>query len=140
MHQSRVLLIILGTSCVMGVVAYSKYRSSEKILWQDLAHFRQIGTQLSSEECINEVIEWRNNCLAMKSLCDISVPRMMETCLASQNREKYCVELGTIPSDTHFGFKECQNRHLNSKTKKACAASYRIIDSHCKHILMETKR
>lgn len=135
-HCLKYILIAIFISTLgMGIVSTFTYMSSERVLSQDLAYFRQRGTELSPEKCIDEVIQWRTNCQAMKSLCDISIARMMGTCLAAQDRKQYCVQLGRITSDTHFGFKECQQRRLSSRVKKACTLAYRSIDSHCKNII-----
>jgi len=127
-----VIALIFSFSSIIGIVAYSKYVSSEKTLLQNFNKMSSLGKTASVETCVDHVLNWRKTCQAMKSLCDVSVPRMMGACLGSQNRKPYCNQLGTTSSDTHFGYKECQARKVNKKTKKACALSYRVIDNHCK--------
>jgi hypothetical protein len=125
---------VLLASTVLGVVATSGYLRSEESLTVARAAFGEIGSELSPGGCLERVLTWRASCDAMKSLCDASSYRMMESCLLAKDRSTYCAEVGEATSHTSFGNEDCKSRGLDRDGRKACAACYRAIDAHCKRI------
>lgn len=126
-----VVAVLFALSIVIGVVAYWRFIVSDRFLRDDLEQMAQRGRSLSVEQCVDATVEWAGSCRAMKSLCDATGPQLMRTCLAARDRSEYCDSLGDRARETRFGFKECKARKVTRKTKKACAAAYRAIASHC---------
>jgi hypothetical protein len=92
------------------------------------------GTPPSPEDCVDRVLRWRDHCEAMQSLCDASVPRMMEACLRCSDQGGYCRGLGSAFMATQFGVPQCRERKLDRPHKKICALSYRAIATHCERL------
>ena len=128
---------LFAASFAIGVVAYARYVSSEKALTADLAAIADKGKALSVEQCVDEVLAWHARCEAMKSLCDLSIPRMMFECLKAQDRAPYCDGLTRTTEETTFGVAECKARGAYSErtTRNVCATAYRSIDAHCRESL-----
>lgn len=130
-----VIGLLLLLSAVVGVVAYWRFIVSDRYLRADLNRLSTRGKRLSVEGCVDATVTWASRCQAMKSLCDATGPEMMTRCLAANDRTAYCARLGRTGADTHFGFKECKARHVNRKTKSACADAYRAIATYCDGLL-----
>lgn len=126
-----VVAVLFALSTVIGVLAYWRFIVSDRFLREDLEKMARVGRSLSVEQCVDATVAWAGTCRAMKSLCDATGPQLMRTCLAARDRSDYCNHLGDRAKETHFGFKECKARKVTRKTKKACAAAYRAIASHC---------
>jgi hypothetical protein len=130
-RTNQIVLVIFGCSVIIGIFAYRQYVVSKNFLQADKAYFQSIGKTINSEGCVDEIVHWYSNCKAMKSLCDVSTPKMMDFCLLGQPRKDDCNRYGPNTSDTHFGYPQCQARNVTRKTKKPCALAYRVIDKHC---------
>jgi hypothetical protein len=132
------LQIVLGgcvfVSLLAGAWAFHMLQVSQKFITQSLVQVVSQGKTANMEECVDISMDWYESCEAMKSLCESSVARAMSACLSGQDRASECSSLGNVTKDTHFGFKECQERGVTRFTKKACAATYRAIDQHCERL------
>ncbi len=127
-----VLLSIFVLSGVLGIVAYWRFTRSDRYLAAAFAQIQQRGKALTPEQCIDEVIGWTHRCEAMKSLCEASIPRMTELCLAAADRRDYCASLGQAVRSTEFGVPECRARGaIKREAKKVCALCYRGVATHC---------
>lgn len=132
---TRTVLIVAAAIVALvglGLFIVSRYESSQRAIALAVQELGEKGHALDAEGCVDEVLAWNRRCSAMKSLCDASVPRVMEACLAAQDRRAWCAGLGDTTSDTHFGYKECAARGLERSAKKMCALTYRVIDGFCK--------
>jgi hypothetical protein len=127
-----ILLIMLSISLALGVLAYWRYQQSEHFIRGSMTAFERRGTEASVEQCVDEVISWTEECSAIIGLCDASVSRMMNACLRGQDRSRYCAGVpSSATADTRFGYPECKRRGVKGRTKKACAAAYRMLAAHC---------
>lgn len=129
-----VIATLLAVSSSIGVFAFWRFSTSDRYLGDVLHQMEAQGASASVEECVDRVVEQAAACQAMKSLCDASAPRWMDACLKARDRADYCAELGDAPKSTHFGFKECKDRMVDRRTKKACGSAYRSIASHCESL------
>ncbi|PID38410.1 MAG: hypothetical protein CSB49_05740 [Proteobacteria bacterium] len=126
-----VLIAVFGVSTVLGVMAFARYRTSEKYIKAALATMKLRGQTLKVEQCVDEILAWRKRCEAMAGLCQAAVSRLMGVCFRAADRSTYCRGLKVSTSDTRFGFNACKARGVKRHAKKACAGMYRVIDSHC---------
>lgn len=129
-----VLGLVALASILMAVLTSFTYRQTEVHLVQTYARFTELGQGASAEQCIDNVIAWVPKCEGMKALCEGAVPRVMDNCLAGQNRAAECSALTNRPADAHFGFKECEARRLSKSLNKVCGNSYKALDLHCRSI------
>lgn len=130
----RVVATLLAISSLLGVLAFYRYSQSERALVAALTAMAGRAASLDVEGCVDETLAWNKRCEAMKTLCDASVPRMMETCLRGADRSRRCRELGERVMATQYGVAECKARG-RTRRDKPCALSYRAIASHCERIL-----
>lgn len=130
----KVLGAVWTLSAILGVLAYRNYIHWDRYLHQSLDSMQVRGKELTFEQCVDEILEWVPKCVAMKKLCETSVPRVMDFCLAGRNRATECKQLGLSSTDAHFGFKECQAKQLGRSQNKNCGNAYRTMDSHCRRI------
>ena len=134
----KVIGALFTVSLVMGSISYFQFMSSEEDLQKDFAQIRTRGADLGVEECVDAVLVWHEKeCSAMKVLCDKSVGRMMEQCLAGGDRSAWCQSNDTSAShNSGFGFHECKARgtHNSRKKKKVCGTTYQAIAAHCRII------
>lgn len=127
-----VLLVVFSLSSVLGVLAYWRYQQSERFIRGSIAAFGVRGAKATVEQCVDQVVVWTESCRAMIGLCDASVSRMMNACLKGQDRSQACAAiLPNATADTRFGHEACIKRGVTRRTKKACAAAYRMIAAHC---------
>jgi hypothetical protein len=126
-----VLTAVFAISVVLGVMAFARYRSSEKYIKAALAEMEVRGKKLPVEGCVDDILVWRTRCEAMAGLCQAAVSRLMGVCFRATDRRAYCQQLKVSTTDTRFGFKECKARGVKRHAKKACGGMYRVIDSHC---------
>jgi hypothetical protein len=126
----KVLALLFGLATLLGVIAYWRFTRSDRYLQRTLKAIVQRGPSLSPEQCVDEVLVWSRRCQAMKSLCDASVPRMMEGCLWGADRRPFCGRLGDRVMATQFGFAECRARGRDRRDK-TCALAYRTLADHC---------
>ncbi len=126
-----VIVVLMTVATAMGVLAFWRFSESDRFLSHVIVEMESVGKSASTEQCVDEVVKHAATCEAMKSLCDASAPRWMEACLQGQDRTAYCGTLGDKPKATSFGFTACRDRHVDRRTKKACAAAYRSIATHC---------
>lgn len=129
-----VLLVVFGASLLLGVYTFRILRISERHITRIAGELSEKGKALDPEGCVDEIVAWIPNCVAMWGLCINSVPRLMLGCLRARDREAFCEELGDRGSSTSFGYAQCEARKvsLKSRNKKACAMAYRAIDAYCK--------
>lgn len=127
---------VLGSLAVLSLLMAGltsvTYRQTEVHLVKMYKYFGDLGSTATSERCIDEVIQWIPRCDGMKALCEGAVPRVMESCLAGQNRAQECAALSKRAADAHFGFKECEARSLSRSLNKVCGNSYKALDLHCR--------
>ncbi|NBO38116.1 hypothetical protein EBU99_06000 [bacterium] len=119
-------------SVLMGGLTSLTYRQTELHLVKMYNYFDNIGRTASAEKCVDEVVAWLPRCDGMKALCEGAVPRMMDKCLAAQNRASECSALSGRPADAHYGFHECEARKLPRFLNKVCGNSYKSLDLHCR--------
>ena len=120
---------------MLALVAYNGFVRSEKTLYVEFADMKAKGRTLSAEQCVDEVLAWRDQCDAMELLCNRSIGRMMEMCLAEGQHTDFCTEVRAKPTGrTSFGFEECKawGAHADRKTKKICGTTYRAIAAFCR--------
>ena len=129
---------VLGALAVLSILMAGlttiTYRQTDVHLVQMYTYFKDFGSKGTAESCIDEVIQWVPKCDGMKALCEGAVPRIMDSCLAGQNRASECAALANRPADAHFGFKECEVRKLSRSLHKVCGNSYKALDLHCRAI------
>lgn len=125
---------ILLISTIMGVLSFRSYLASEKYLIEARENMAQEGSRLTSDQCVDAVLQWAPQCSAMKSLCDASVPRMMHSCLAARDRRADCMNLGASSRDTHFEYRQCQARGVDKKMRKTCGNTYQALVAHCERL------
>lgn len=137
-HNGLIVVAVLFLVAVtIGVLAYWRFVVSDRYLQQDAATLHQRGGTLTLEGCVDAVMAWTGRCRAMKSLCDATTPRMIHACLKGADRRQACKALGDRSQDTRLGFKECQDRGVDRRSKKLCAMAYRAIATHCRSLAGE---
>ncbi len=124
---------------VMGYGSTAKYFESEDHIGLTLAHMQEAGATATVEQCVDEVLEWRPNCMALVGLCDASIDRVMSACLAGQDRTEECLGLRDKIGHTGMGVKECRERGIERREgqDKECAGSYGQLSAYCKELLPE---
>jgi hypothetical protein len=130
-----VVAALLAIASLLGVLAFYRYSQSERALVAELTAMAKRAASLDVDGCVSETLAWNKRCEAMKTLCDASVPRMMETCLRGADRSSRCRALGDRVMATQYGVAECKARG-RTRRDKPCALSYRAIASHCDRILL----
>ena len=130
---SSPVILLLSLSTLLGAVAYWRFTVSERFLTRSFVVLERRGRTLTVEKCVDEVLRWGTRCEAMKSLCDASVPRQLEACLAGSDRSAYCRSIGQRYMATEFGVPECRARGIlhRGREKTNCALSYRAIAAYC---------
>lgn len=129
--------LMLSLATVLAVIASFRFGASERYLTEAHARFAERGRELTVDECVVEVLAWRTECEAMKSLCDSNVERMMDACLSGQDRSAYCAEAGEALGDSHFAAAACTAHEVDRKKRepwKFCGMAYRAIDLHCRQL------
>ena len=116
-----VLLVVFVFSSVLGVMAFQRYRASEKYIKRSMGELEAKGKALSVEGCVDWVLAWHKRCEAMAGLCQAAVTRLMGVCLRAQPRQAYCGGLKRSTTATDFGYDECKARGVKRHAKKACA-------------------
>ena len=125
--------LLLG-STIVSIIAYVQFTRSETGILKDLEAIHQKGATIAVDACVAEVIDWHaHKCQAMSELCDRSVGRMMEQCLAARDRSDYCATIDPSEFATpNFGHADCEARAKNNrKAKKQCGTAYRAIAYYC---------
>ncbi len=131
---NTVVGLLLFVSLVIGVLAYRRFVASDRFLAQQLREIGERGHALSAEQCVDEVLARRDRCEAMKSMCNSTVPDMMDRCLGAKDRAAACQDWGAVVMSTRFGFDACAGRRLSRDARAACATSYRVIATHCERL------
>ncbi len=136
----RTAAIVLGLcflgSTLIAVITYGRFARSEELILNDLKDAKNRGALLPVEGCVDDVLAWHKNCSAMQTLCDRTIGRMMEQCLAGRDRSDYCRHVDMDKAQTSgFGFQECvaiagKNRTL----KKHCGTTYKAIAYYCAEV------
>ena len=143
----RMVLFLLGLSVFLGIFAYRSYSNSEVHLhaaFQDLA---AKGASLNTEECVPVVLHWHENCQAMKSLCDHSIPMAMTHCLKrpegealrTKERLDYCGSFRWPQSKSKWTYGKCKvlgiskNDGSRRDQIKACGNAFSAIENFCRH-------
>lgn len=132
------MLVIFVLSSALGVMAFRRYRSSERYIDRSMGELEGKAKALDVEGCVDWILDWHKRCEAMAGLCQAAVTRLMGICLRAQDRRAYCQGLHRSTTSTDFGYAECKARGVKRHRKKACAGLYRVIDSHC-HLLEKKK-
>ena len=130
----KFVVLLLSFAFIMGCYAFYNYKVANRVLRVDLASFEARGRDLSFEQCIDQVVSWVPQCAAMKSLCEAYSGGIMEACLKGRSRKMECVSIADRPDVSHFGYKECEARHLDRALNKVCANAYKALDIHCKNL------
>lgn len=132
-----VVAVILGLSVLLGVMVFWRYVGSQRQLADAYYEIEARGAELTTEGCVDEVLHWREDCGAMKGLCDMTVNSMMDACLSAGDRSAYCAEHVQDMGTTHFGYEECEARDLDREGRNVCSSAYRVIDHHCRALTLE---
>ena len=142
----RVMLILGVALAVLMVVFgsrtsenYERYDTYYKATMQDPDQPPAWESEaLTVPQCVDEVLDWIEDCPGVSSWCEGALPDVMAQCLASEPREGYCAEVGDAVLTTRFGYDECAERyneieehHMRRYAKKHCALLYRTIAGHC---------
>ena len=135
-RRGRIALGLVGGLLVLslgfGLLGWRNFHRASDHLEAVKARLARQGRGLDAQGCIGAVLAWRKRCAVTKSLCDAFAPRVMRSCLAARDRSAYCRTLTKLPGTTHFGYRDCQRRGVTRKTKKACAAAFRMLHIHCR--------
>ena len=136
----------MGLSIILGVIAFWRYKESEKHLHIAFDEIRAAGAALSTEECVSRVLSWRTECEAMKSLCDQSIPMAMSHCLSAKDRSGYCTALRADASDAsadknrgRWTYQKCKDHGVTKANGygrddvKACGHAFTTIQTFCSH-------
>ncbi len=136
----RTAAIVLGLcflgSTLIAIITYGRFARSEQLILNDMKQVKERGALLPVEGCVDDVLAWHKSCSAMQTLCDKTVGRMMEQCLAGRDRSDYCRHVDMDKAQTSgFGFQECvaiagKNRTL----KKHCGTTYKAIAYYCAEV------
>jgi hypothetical protein len=124
----------MTVSTVIGVIAFWRFAVSDEFLARVRVNMEEKGKVSTPEQCVDEVVRHAATCEAMKSMCEATAPQWMEACLHGRDRTSYCASLGDATMSTSFGFAACKERHVDRRTKKACASAYRSIAAHCQSL------
>lgn len=127
--------LLLAIATVLAIFASYRFSASERYLTGVHEAFVQRGQTLSVDQCVDEVLDWRSQCEAMKSLCDSNVERMMDACLNGQDRSAWCGDAGDAFGDSHFAATACSAHGIDRSDRgpwKFCGMAYRSIDMHCR--------
>jgi len=130
-----VIVVIFAVSTAIAVFAAWRFSTSERDLKAAHQVFEEKGAELTVDECVDDVLDWREECTAMKSLCDSNVERMMAACLGARDRMAYCSSIGEAIGDAHFAAAACREHGLDRSERgpwKHCGMAYRAIDLHCR--------
>lgn len=123
---------MFSLSAIMGVMAFANFQSTDRYLRAVERGMRQQGKKLTVDGCVDAVVTWRKGCQGARVLCDSFAPRVMRACLEARDRRAYCAKLPPLTEGPRFGWRDCQRRGVTRKTKKACAAAFRMVHIHCR--------
>lgn len=123
---------MFGISAILGVMAYANFKATNRYLRSVERGMRERGKTLTVDGCVDAVINWRKECRGSKILCNSYAPRVMRACLEARDRRAYCAKLPPITDGPRFGWRDCEKRGVTRKTKKACAAAFRMLHIHCR--------
>ncbi len=130
-----VLLSMTAVALFMGVFAYYRYVTSERVIMAGMASLELKGTNLDSEGCIDEVLAWHKQCDALSVMCNDAVSIAMYHCLEARDRAPDCGKLKPdVVSRGQWVFAVCKERGTECRHRKqcACADAYRALDSFCR--------
>lgn len=142
----RVLLVIgVGLAVLMVVFGqttsknYERYDAYYKASLQDPQSPPRWETEaLTVDQCVDEVLDWVEDCPGVSSWCQGALPDVMGACFDTQDRSGYCAEVGDAVLTTRFGFEQCAERYdkieghyTRRYAKKHCALLYRTIAGRC---------
>ena len=85
---SGLALLIIG----FGIISFKNYIKSENELRPEYALLKEKGQNYSIPECRDHILNWFENCQAMKKLCEVSVIKLMNLCLLQKNRHSECLD------------------------------------------------
>jgi hypothetical protein len=141
---------IFLASAVLAVWFTLLLARSEETLWDSQLRMQQSAPNLDVDGCVDWVMEWRAECSALQSLCDVTIDPLIETCMLSADRSDYCAGVAEWTGTTGFEFGECDRRGVQAvkpakgfvdralfgggrqtPERKVCRASYRAIADHC---------
>ncbi len=153
-RSSHVGYLVVGAiglgSVILAVIFALRLMASEEELWAAQVRMQQDGGQLTVDECVDRVMEWRSGCSALEALCDQTVDPMVDTCMAGRDRKEYCSTVVEWTGSTGFEFGQCDERGVQAikpakgfwdrmlfgggrqtPQRKACAKSYRAVAVYC---------
>ena len=150
-HAGYVVVGAIGVGSVVLAAAFALLlMSSEEHLWASQVDMQQLGPELSVDQCVDRVMDWRAGCDALESLCDQTVDPMVDTCLKGRDRSAYCATITEWNGTTGFEFAQCDERGVQAidpatgfwdrmlfgggrqtPARKACAKSYRAVAVYC---------
>ena len=122
---------------VLGIAGTSNYFASEDHIGQTMQRLNAEGAALDVDGCVDAVLAWHPQCTALSGLCDASVERVMESCVAGRDRADECRSFGAALGQTSFGVSQCRDRGIERRKgqDKQCAKSYGSFASHCKALV-----
>ncbi len=127
-----ILTGLFGWTTFRGSREFSAYRAQtlENPLWT--------REKLSVSQCVDQTIEWAQNCPGISNWVEAAVPDVARDCFSSQDRKAFCDAAGDSIHSTRFGYEECGQRleGVVGKRKikaltKWCAKSYRVLANYC---------
>lgn len=130
-----VLLSMTAVAVFMGVFAYYRYVTSEKAIMAGMAELEVKGESLTSEGCVDTVLEWHKRCDALNTMCNDAVKIAMYHCLEARDRSVDCGNLKPdVVSKGQWVFGVCKDRGTECRRRKECpcADAYRALDSFCR--------
>ncbi len=131
-----ILAVPFGYSVVAEYRAYATY-VRETVRDRDTPPAWQ--TRLfTPADCVNATLDWMEGCPGMEDFCRGTVPHLMNECLASQDRDQWCVDNGGQIKKTSFGYQICEARReakgdleRTRLRKQRCALALRALAEFC---------
>ena len=131
-----ILAIPFGYSVVADYRAYAKY-VRETVRERDTPPPWQ-ARPFTPADCVNASLDWMEGCPGMEDFCRGTVPHLMNECLASQDRDQWCVDNGGQIKKTSFGYQICEARReakgdleRSRLRKQRCALALRALAEFC---------
>jgi hypothetical protein len=141
---------IFLASAVLAVWFTLLLARSEETLWDSQLRMQQSAPNLDVDGCVDWVMEWRKNCSALQSLCDVTVDPLIVACMDGADRKPWCADVKDWTGTTGFEFAHCDRRQVQATKpakgfwdrmlfgggrqtpeRKVCAASYRAVADYC---------
>lgn len=133
-----VLSCVFTLSIILGGIAWSNYKGSERHIKAELEALETQGKTLDTDGCVGAVLDWHARCEAMKSLCDHAIPLAVTHCLQSAPRDAFCSTLNAEQLSTgEWTYKMCADRGISREKGKgrssvrACGTAYGAVNNYC---------